>query len=107
MLARDWLNTYYLEDTGLFRVSLVQSPRLAKDRHYTRYARTDRPRLTGNNFDLTGALLRIDFSRSAEPAIMKSVLTKLLAFLLFAPASFAQKSIPEGSRVYRRNIGRL
>src|SRR5438093_10061948 len=22
MLARDWLNTYYLEDTGLFRVSL-------------------------------------------------------------------------------------
>ena len=23
MLARDWLNTYYLEDTGLFRVSLV------------------------------------------------------------------------------------
>ncbi|PYX12729.1 MAG: hypothetical protein DMG84_21030 [Acidobacteria bacterium] len=75
-----------------------------KNLDYTRYARTDRPRLTGNNFDLTGALLRIDF---AEPAIMKSVLTKLLAFLLFAPASFAQKSIPEGSRVYRRNIGRL
>src|SRR5713226_1474534 len=23
MLARDWLNTYYLEDTGLFRVSLA------------------------------------------------------------------------------------
>src|SRR3989442_610621 len=25
MLARDWLNTYYLEDTGLFRVSLGSS----------------------------------------------------------------------------------
>ncbi len=24
MLARDWLNTYYLEDTGLFRVSLMR-----------------------------------------------------------------------------------
>ena len=23
MLARDWLNTYYLKDTGLFRVSLA------------------------------------------------------------------------------------
>jgi len=36
---------------------------------------------------------------------MKSVLTKLLAFLLFAPASFAQKSIPEGSRVYIAPMG--
>ena len=27
MLARDWLNTYYLEDTGLFRVSLVTGGR--------------------------------------------------------------------------------
>src|SRR5206468_684978 len=27
MLARDWLNTYYLEDTGLFRVSLGQKRR--------------------------------------------------------------------------------
>src|SRR5436309_11647728 len=25
MLARDWLNTYYLEDTGLFRVSLDEA----------------------------------------------------------------------------------
>jgi len=36
---------------------------------------------------------------------MKSVLTKLLALLLFAPASFAQKSIPEGSRVYIAPMG--
>jgi len=36
---------------------------------------------------------------------MKSVLTKLLAFLLFAPACFAQKSIPEGSRVYIAPMG--
>ncbi len=30
MLARDWLNTYYLEDTGLFRVSLSKLPRFEK-----------------------------------------------------------------------------
>ena len=29
MLARDWLNTYYLEDTGLFRVSLASCVALA------------------------------------------------------------------------------
>src|SRR2546425_8727404 len=28
MLARDWLNTYYLEDTGLFRVSLENNLKL-------------------------------------------------------------------------------